>query len=151
MQNQASLARNVPIPPRAMLLISVLQYVALVCGLVALACGPESARDEFRDNVRTVCAMNEGICYEQDALEEEVDDCVERWGDDSLEKAVAMSDHCAQIYMNFFACAADWDCEDFLSFPEDKTAPCQDQCEELNAECPGLSPYYQDHSEQGVS
>jgi|JI9StandDraft_1071089.scaffolds.fasta_scaffold69507_2 hypothetical protein len=60
--------------------------------------------------------------------------------------AIEAGEKCLQIYADFFACAADWTCEEFLAFPADADAPCQEERHDLNGECPRLSPYYEDQT-----
>jgi hypothetical protein len=124
-----------------------IRFSLLVLGTF-FACGPESSIDALGKNVRAVCAMNHSLCYEQGVEDESVDNCVELWATDGRRRAIDAGEECLQIYADFFACAADWTCEEFLAFPAEPDVPCHEERHHLNGECPGLSPYYEDQTQK---
>jgi len=123
------------------------QLYVLMCSVVPLGCGPETAGEALEKNVRTVCIMGRALCYEQgvtvEDAEEPIEMCVEALAVERGERARVMSQHCFEIYADFFACAAKWTCEEFLMIPSDPAVldfPCMDYRAGLNRDCPGLSP-----------
>lgn len=119
-------------------------------GLLAFsfACGPRTAEDMLESNVRTVCELGRGVCYGEGVVEDAVEACVDARVTEGHARARAMSDGCARLYVQFFACAADWTCDEYLDFPTTPNAPCQSLRSVLNSECPGLSPFSQDQTDE---
>lgn len=113
-------------------------------------CGPAIATENLEDNVRAVCIMGRSVCYGQGIAEEPVEMCVEALAFKRGARALAMSAHCLDVYADFFACAAQWSCSDFLAAP-DADVPCMDYRDELNRECPGLSPFHEDRLDEPLS
>jgi len=116
--------------------------IFLLVGL-APACGPESAERTFAENARFVCELGHGVCHGEGVVEEAVETCEVHMGE-KLELARLKGQACETLYVEFVACANQWTCDDYLDFTTMPDAPCQDLRGELNADCPGVSPFSQD-------
>ena len=111
---------------------------------ILFACGPESAVDSLRDNVRTVCTLGRGVCYGEGPVVEAINGCVDVQAGENRARAIAMGNGCLQIYSDLFACAAMWTCDEYLTFENEPNVPCHDLNLELETDCPGLSPFIDD-------
>lgn len=106
-----------------------------------VACGPESAVDALRDNVRSVCKLTLGPCNGEPPLGPEGEDllasCVEARADDLGEEIrEELGETCYRKYAEAYACAATWTCEDFHNREQ---SACVGINDEFEVEC-GFSP-----------
>ena len=121
----------------------------LSCGIVLLAssgCAP-SPIEALEDNVRAICTLDRAVCWGEGAVPEAIEDCVDAQSRDARECAESLGSDCLAVYAEFFTCAAEWTCDDyieFLEFSHEANAPCEDERTNLNTTCPGLSPFYDD-------
>lgn len=114
------------------------RVVLFALSLTTAGCGP-AAVDPFEQDVRALCIKDREVCYGGKAIEEAVEDCVDYFTQGERERARAMGAHCVEIYEDLFSCLAALTCEEYLTVL-DVAGPCHDRREELNRDCPGLSP-----------
>lgn len=121
-----------------------LTHLRMTLLLLVGSCGPESVEDTLEENVRKVCELGRGVCYGEGIVMDAVAHCVESNAVDGLERARDESENCARLYSEFFECAAQWTCEEFLDFLTNPDTRCQINRKALDKICPGTSPFLDD-------